>query len=101
MHITLKMMEKLDNLLNEANEYVTCANAHADDSDLKNAYLELARCHYDGYENLSRAADRAMERKTRNMSDEKASVVREMVAWHKDKYDERAKKIKEKIEQSR
>lgn len=101
MHVTLKTMEKLDNLLDETEEYIKCANAHADDAELKAAYLDLARCHYNGYENLSRVAEQTMDRKTRNMPDDKASVVREMSGWYKDKFTERAAKIKAKMEAAR
>lgn len=99
MQITLKMMEKLDNLLNEADELITCATAHSDDPELKAIYLDLARCHYDGYEKLSKAAERSVERKADHM--EHGHVLKEMAAWHKDKYDERAAKIKLRLDHMR
>lgn len=100
MHVTLKTMEKLDDLLDEADEYVTCATAHADDHDLKSAYLDLARCHYDGYEKLAKIAERSVERKA-SAGGEKAQVVREMAQWHLDKFADRASKIKMRLDQVR
>lgn len=101
MQITLKMIEKLDNLLDEAEEYVKCATQHAhDDNDLKAAYLDLARCHYDGYEKLSKIAERAVDRKATNMG-ERGLALKEMAEWHKDKFDERAHKIKTKMDNAR
>lgn len=99
MHVTLKMIEKLDNLLDEANEYITCANAHADDSELKSAYLDLARCHFDGYEKLAKCCERSVERKTQ--STPAGDTMRQMYAWHKNKFDERASTIKHKLDQAR
>lgn len=100
MHTTLKTMEKLDKLLTEADELITCASI-CDDPELKSIYMDLARCHYDGYEKLSKAGERMVERKTQQMPDEKAQVIREMAAWHKEKYDERAAKIKHRLDSMR
>lgn len=99
MQITLKMVEKLDDLLDEADEYIKCATMHADDSELKAAYLDLARCHYDGYEKLSKCAERAIERKS--VGSEHGSAIREMANWHKDKFDKRAMEIKHRLDQAR
>lgn len=99
MQICLKMMEKLDDLLNEADEYVQCATQHSDDNELKSAYLDLARCHYDGYEKLSKCAERMADRKAQGHQD--GHAIREMVGWHKNRYEERASKIKHKLDQAR
>lgn len=99
MHVTLKTLEKMDALLDEAHEYIDCARKVSDDPGLKSAYVDLARCHYDGYENLSREAERMMERKRATMSD--GEIYKEMCEWHKDKFDERATKIKQMLEQVR
>ena len=99
MQITLKMMQKLDGLLTEADEYITCANAHADNPELKATYLDLARCHYDGYEKLSKCAERAVEQKADHVPHGQA--IKEMVAWHKDQYDERAEKVHKRLQNAR
>ena len=101
MQVTLKMVEKMDHLLDEAEELAKCATAHSDDTELKSVYLELARCHYDGYEKLARIASTVTDRKARNVGGEKGQVMREMVDWHKDKYRKRAEDIKRKIEEAR
>lgn len=100
MQTTLKMIEKLDNLLDETEEYIKCAKMHSDDNELKSTYVDLARCHYEGYEKLSKCAERIAERKVQNMPDG-GRVLREMVDWHKDKFDDRARHIKEKFDQIR
>lgn len=99
MQITLKMIEKLDNLLDEADEYVSCATMHADDSELKNAYLDLARCHYDGYGKLSKCCERAVERKAK--TSQHGPAIQEMAGWHKTKFDKRAAEIKQRLDQAR
>lgn len=99
MKVTLKTMEKLDDLLDEAEEYIGCAMKHADDSALKMAYLDLARCHYDGYENLSRIAEQSFERKKQTMPE--SQIYQEMVGWHKEKFLEKANKVKSALEQAR
>ena len=99
MQITLKMIDKLDNLLDEADEYVKCATMHADDSELKSAYLDLARCHYEGYEKLSKCCERMVERKAQGT--EHGHSIQEMASWHKDKFDKRAMEIKHKLDQAR
>lgn len=101
MQVTLKMIEKMDNLLDETDEYIKCANQHADDSDLKSAYISLAKCHYDGYEKLMHCCERAVERKSQGMPGEKGEAIREMAGWHKDKFDKRAAELKHKLEQVR
>lgn len=101
MQSTLKMLEKLDNLLSEADEYVSCANIYSADPDLKAAYIDLARCHYDGYEKLSKCSTRITERKYANMTSEQKHMMQELVDWHKDKFDDRAAKIKMRLEQFR
>ena len=101
MHVTLKTIEKLDNLLDEADEYVKCAHAHADDSELKGTYLDLARCHFDGYEKLSKCVERSVDRKAQSMQDGKGEALREMAGWHKDKFDKRAAEIKHRLDQAR
>lgn len=100
MQVTLKMVEKMDDLLDETEELLKCANTHSDDSDLKSVYLDLARCHYDGYEKLSQYANRVVERRA-NGNAEKGQAIREMVDWHKDKFDKRARELKEKMSQVR
>lgn len=99
MHTMLKMIEKLDNLLDETDEYIMCANAHAENPELKSTYLDLARCHFDGFEKLEKCCERAVEQKAQSMPD--GQVIRQMVGWHKDKFDERAATIKHKLEQAR
>lgn len=99
IYVTMKMIEKLDNLLDEADEYIMCSSAHADDSDLKSAYLDLSRCHLDGYEKLAKCCDHSIERKIQSTPD--GDVLRQMYAWHKNKFDERAATIKHKLEQER
>lgn len=101
MQVTLKMVERMDHLLDETEELLKCANAHSDDSELKRVYMDLARCHYDGYENLARIADTVTERKAKNVGGEKGQVMREMVDWHKDKFRKRADEIKKKMEETR
>lgn len=96
MHVTLKVVEKMDNLLDEADELIKCANAHTDDNDLKSIYIDLARCHLDGYERLSNAAQRSIERKAAAQG-EKGQAIKEMAHWHMDKFEKRAKEIKEKL----
>lgn len=100
MHCTLKIIEKLDDLLDEAEEYVSCSTQHGDDQDLKSAYIDLARCHYDGYEKLRKCAERCVERKSTS-GHPHAEAMREMAAWHFDKFDERAAKVKHKMDQVR
>lgn len=100
MQVTLKMVEKLDNLLDEADEYIKCATAHADDHELKSTYLDLARCHFDGYEKLSKCCERLVDRKA-EANQQDGHAIREMVGWHKDKFDDRASKIKMRLSQVR
>lgn len=100
MHITLKMMEKLDKLLEESDELITCAST-ADDPELKSIYLDLARCHYDGYEKLSKCAERAVERKAQNMENGQGHAIKEMVVWHKKKYDDKAEKVYKRLQNAR
>lgn len=99
MQITLKMVEKMDELLDEADDLVKCATMHSDDPELKAIYLDLARCHYEGYEKLSKVAERAVDRKSQTT--EHGHVIKEMAMWHKDKFDKRAAEIKHKLEQAR
>lgn len=99
MQIALKMVEKLDNLLDEADEYIKCATMHSDDTELKSAYLDLARCHYEGYEKLSKCCERMAERKAQ--SSEHGHSIKEMVEWHRDKFTKRAMEIKHKLENAR
>lgn len=99
MHVTLTMIEKMDNLLDEADEYIKCAHSSADDNDLKSAYLDLARCHFEGYEKLSKCIERAVERKAQTMPNGEA--IKEMAGWHKDKFDKRAHEIKARIDKAR
>lgn len=101
MKVTLKMVEKMDHLLDEAEELAKCATAHADDAELKSVYIDLARCHYDGYERLANIATRVVDRKSQQVGGEKGEVMREMVDWHKDKYRKRAEDVKKKIEEAR
>lgn len=100
MHVTLKTIEKLDDLLDETDEYIKCANAHADDNELKATYLDLARCHFDGYERLSKCAERAVERKAQS-GDGIGEGIRQMWGWQKAKFDERAAHLKMRLEQAR
>lgn len=99
MQIALKMVEKLDNLLDEADEYIKCATMHSDDNELKSAYLDLARCHFDGYEKLSKCCERMAERKA--AGSEHGHAIKEMVEWHRDKFTKRAMEIKHKLENAR
>lgn len=101
MHATLKMTEKLDDLLNETEEYIKCANEHIDDHELKSAYMDLARCHFDGFEKLEKCYERIVERKAATKPDGVKETVLEMAAWHKGKFDDRAAHIKRKMEQVR
>lgn len=95
MEHTLTCMEKMDKLLDETEDYIKCYS-NTDDVDLKNAYEKLARCHWDGYENMRRAAEAMVDRKSHSMPD--GSVIKKMADWHLDKYDERAHKIKQKMD---
>lgn len=88
----------MEDLLDETEEYIKCAH-EADDPDLKSAYHDLARCHFDGFEKLSNCCERAVERKAQHMPDGQRQVVHEMTNWHKEKYDDRAIRIKEKLNQ--
>lgn len=99
MHITLKMIEKLDDLLDETEEYIKCATTQSDDSDLKSAYIDLAKCHFEGYEKLSKCCERAVEKKAEHMPE--GHAIKEMVEWHKDKFTDRAMKIKARLDQIR
>lgn len=101
MQVTLKMVEKMDHLLDEAEELTKCATAHSDDTELKRVYMDLARCHYDGYERLASIAETVVDRKAKNVGGEKGQVMREMVDWHKDKYRKRADQIKKKMDEVR
>lgn len=97
MQTTLKMVEKMDNLLNEADDYIKCATMHADDQRLKKIYLDLARCHFSGFQDIEAYCLQAAEKKA---SEKPESGIREMVGWHKDKFDERAATIKHKLDQA-
>lgn len=99
MQITLKLVEKMDELLDETDELIKCATMHSDNSDLKSAYIDLARCHYDGYEKLAKVAERCVEQKSANLPE--GTTIRQMMEWHKDKFDERASKLKHKLDQVR
>ncbi len=99
MQVTLKMVEKMEGLLEEADEYITCANTHSDDSELKSIYMDLARCHYDGYEKLSKCCERVVDRK-RNQGPE-GEALKKMAEWHKDKFDEKAAKVKLRMDHQR
>lgn len=99
MHLTLKTIEKLEALLEEADEYVDCANKAGEDQALRSAYMDLARCHFEGYEKLSQAAERTFDRKRQTMPE--AEVYKEMCDWHKAKFAERAAKVKMKMEHAR
>lgn len=101
MHITLKMVEKMDNLLSESDELITCANTHTDDTELKSIYMDLARCHFENYEKLSKYCERMVERKAQGMPDGQGQALKQMAEWHKDKFDERAAKIKMRLQQAR
>lgn len=98
MEHTLTCMEKMDKLLDETDEYIKCYS-QTDDVDLKNAYDKLARCHYDGYENLRLAADRMVDKKAHSMPE--GQTIKKMADWHLEKYDERAHKIKQKMDNLR
>lgn len=98
MQASLKMVEKMDDLLDEAEEYVKCANVHSEDPELKSAYLDLARCHYNGYENLAKCCERVTERKMQGS--EHGHAIKEMVEWHKDKFTKRAMEIKHKLDKA-
>lgn len=100
MLVTLKMCDKMDHLLDETDELVTCAN-RCDDVDLKAIYMDLARCHFDGYEKLARMANTITERKAKNLGGEKGQFIREMVDIHKDKYRKRAEDIRKKMDEAR
>lgn len=100
MQVTLKMCEKMDKLLDEAEELVTCAN-RCDDSELKSVYLDLARCHYDGYEKLANIATRITDRKAKNVGGETGHAMREVVDWHSDKYRKRADEVRKKMDAAR
>lgn len=100
MQVTMKMCEKMDHLLDETEELVTCAN-RCDDTELKAIYMDLARCHFDGYEKLARMASMITDRKAKNVGGEKGQVMREMVDWHKDKYRKRAEDIRKKMDEAR
>lgn len=99
MQVTLKMVEKMDELLDETEELIKCANMHSDDSELKRVYVDLAMCHYEGYEKLCKVAERTVERKAASLPE--GQTVRQMMEWHKDKFDDRAAKIKNKLEKIR
>lgn len=99
MQVTLKTIEKLDDLLEEAEEYMECYNKHSDDQELRATYMDLARCHLDGYEKLSKCAERSCERKRQTMGDSEA--YRQMCDWHKAKFEERHAKIKMMMEAAR
>lgn len=99
MHITLKMIEKLDNLLDETDEYIKCATTHSDDSDLKSAYIDLARCHYEGYEKLIKCCERAVDKKSEHMQE--GHFIKQMADWHIDKFNKRAVEIKIRLDQLR
>lgn len=99
MHITLKMVEKMDRLLEETEDYIKCANMHSDDQQLKKIYLDLARCHFDGFENLEQYCVKAAEQKAAQNPDHK--ILQEMVGWHKDRFDEKAATIKHKLDNAR
>lgn len=95
MQITLKMMEKMDHLLDETEQYLECANRDADNSELRAAYMDLARCHFDGYKKLARCADHACEQKRHQMQD--GETYRQMVTWHKDKFEKKAEGIEQRM----
>lgn len=99
MHVTLKTIEKLDALLDEAKEYTECATKAADDQGLRAAYMDLARCHLDGYEKLSKEAERSFERKQQQRPD--GSDYRDMCNWHKAKFEERHAQIKRMMDEMR
>ena len=99
MHVTLKTIEKLDGLLDEAHEYIECATKHTDDKSLRDIYIDLARCHLEGYEKLSKEAERAFERKAQTMPE--GEIYKQMCDWHKAKFEERYAKIKLMMDQSR
>ncbi len=101
MQVTLKLMERLDDLLDETEEYIGCAMKHADDHGLKSAYLDLARCHFDGYERLSKEAMQQEDRKKHNMQGSDSEAYRQMCDWHREKFAKRASKIKMELEQVR
>lgn len=101
MHATLKMIEKLDDLLDETEEYLKCSNEHMEDIELKNAYMDLARCHFDGFEKLEKCYERVVERKAASKPDGVKETVIEMATWHKNKFNDRAADIKRKMEMVR
>lgn len=95
MHKMLKLAEKMDKLLDETEEYIECATMMADHPKLKDAYIKLAKCHYEGYENLSECAEKVAEEKigTHPYGD----AMHEMIEWHKNKNDKRAHYLKEEM----
>lgn len=98
MEHTLNCMEKMDKLLEEAEEYIKCAG-ETEDSDLRSAYKDLARCHYDGYENLRRCAEHMVDKKAH--SHPEGQTIKKMADWHMDKYQDKASKIKHKMDSYR
>ena len=101
MHTTLKMVEKLDDLLEETDEYIKCAHECTDNPELKSAYMDLARCHYDGFEKLSKCVERTVERKSQMLGEDKGQLMKEMAAWHMNKFTERAAHLKSRMDQMR
>lgn len=98
MEHTLTCIEKMDGLLKETDEYIKCS-MHAEDSDIKSAYRDLAECHYNGYENLRRAADRMVDKKVHSHPD--GSYLKKMADWHLEKYDDKAQHLKKKLDNLR
>lgn len=95
MERTLMMVEKMDDLLDETEEYIDCASKTVDCPELKETFLKLAKCHYDGYENMMRTAERIVEDKIKTHPH--GGTINEMMHWHQKKFDDRAHKLKEKM----
>lgn len=100
MEITLNAVEKLDCLLDEAKEYITCATAHADDHELKSVYLDLARCHLEGFEKLNNCIKRSVDRKMHE-GHQDGTVAAKMFHWYHEKFEKRYKELKEELERAR
>lgn len=99
MHRTLMMVEKMDDLLDETEEYINCAIETTDCPDLKETFVKLAKCHYDGYENMMHTAERIVEDKVKTHPH--GETVNEMMAWHKKKFHDRAHKLKIRLAEIR
>lgn len=100
MEVTLKAVEKLDTLLDEAEEYIECATVHAGDHELKSVYIDLARCHLEGFEKLNNCIKRSVDKKMHE-GHQDGHTAAKMFHWYHEKFEKRYKELKEKIDQAR